>query len=94
MADPDREENDRSGLGRALQTVGPLLNAGLQMTVGIAIMGALGYFGDRAWGTGPWLMVTGIFFGAGGGLYQFIRMVLALDKKSEASQKSKVKNQQ
>jgi F0F1-type ATP synthase assembly protein I len=35
--------------------------------------GALGYWGDRAWGTRPWLLVAGLFLGITAGLYQFIK---------------------
>ncbi|HUN66468.1 MAG TPA: AtpZ/AtpI family protein [Bacteroidota bacterium] len=89
MTEPNRDEDDRSGLARALRSLGPLLNAGLQITVGIGILGFLGYAGDHTWGTSPWLMVTGIFFGAGAGLYQFIRTVLALDRKNGPDSRAK-----
>jgi len=35
--------------------------------------GALGYWGDRVWGTKPWLTVAGLTFGIVAGLYQFIK---------------------
>jgi F0F1-type ATP synthase assembly protein I len=35
--------------------------------------GALGYWGDRVWGTRPWLLIAGLFLGITAGLYQFIK---------------------
>ena len=83
------DSKERSGIseyGRALRAAGPLLTSGLQMAAGTALMGFLGYLLDRHWSTQPWLMVAGVFFGAGAGLYLFIRTVIEIsskDKKEE-----------
>lgn len=75
---------------KALRTASLLLTSGLQLAVAVGIMCLAGYWLDKQFGSTPWLMVIGIFFGAAAGLFQFIRTVTALDKTPEAT-KSKRK---
>lgn len=49
--------------------------AGLELAVGIGLFGGLGYLGDRAWGTLPWLTVIGALLGMAAGMYQLIKTV-------------------
>lgn len=37
---------------------------GLQFVGTLALLGALGWWLDGLWGTGPWLLVVGIFLGS------------------------------
>lgn len=46
---------------------------GSSLVASVLVGGALGYWGDRAWGTKPWLTITGLVFGVATGLYQFIK---------------------
>ena len=72
-----------SSYGMAIRSAGPLFTSGIQMAVATGIMGYVGYLADEHWGTSPWLMVVGIFFGAVAGMYLFIRTVMGLDKKQK-----------
>jgi F0F1-type ATP synthase assembly protein I len=85
MPGPEHHEDPSgsSAYGSALRTAGPLLTSGLQMAAGIVFMGFLGYLLDLHWSTQPWLMVVGIVFGAGAGMYLFIRTAIAVGSKEK-----------
>ncbi len=88
MEENPGDRNDDSGFssyGKAVRAAGPLFTAGIQMAAAICGMGFFGYIADQHWHTSPWLMVAGLFFGAGGGLYLFIRTVMQLDKSNQKS---------
>jgi F0F1-type ATP synthase assembly protein I len=53
------------------------------MAAGTVFMGFLGYLLDQHWSSQPWLMVVGIFFGAGAGLYLFIRTAIGMSGKDK-----------
>ncbi|MGB0767881.1 MAG: AtpZ/AtpI family protein [Phycisphaeraceae bacterium] len=63
-ADADGDSR-RQGLASA--------GAGLELAVGIGLFGGLGFLGDRAWGTLPWLTVTGSLLGMAAGMYLLIK---------------------
>jgi len=92
MPEPGRLR-DQSGFtdyGKALRAAGPLFTSGLQMAGGIVLMGFLGYLLDQHWSTQPWLMVAGIFFGAGAGMYVFIRTAIEISRKEKKEEPGSV----
>ena len=68
---------------RGIRAAGPLFTAGIQLTVAIGLMGFIGYTLDHLWSTTPWLMVVGIFFGAGAGMYLFVKTVNAVNRNEQ-----------
>ncbi|MDT5121918.1 MAG: putative F0F1-ATPase subunit Ca2+/Mg2+ transporter [Acidobacteriota bacterium] len=54
---------------------GLIYAAVLSFVISTVTMLGVGWALDRWWGTGPWLVVTGIVLGAGVGFYQFIRLL-------------------
>ncbi|MCE9592400.1 MAG: AtpZ/AtpI family protein [Planctomycetes bacterium] len=42
---------------------------GLELAAGIGVLAFLGWWLDKRWGTGPWLLVTGAALGFAGGFY-------------------------
>ena len=70
------------------ETVG-MLNAygrysalGIQMTASMCVFGYGGYWVDGKLGTYPWLMILGLFAGAGTGFYALILAVNSETKRS------------
>lgn len=51
---------------------------GVELVVTLAVGGGLGYLGDWYFGTDPWLIVVGLFFGMSAGLLNVYRMVSRL----------------
>lgn len=47
--------------------------AGLQFALTFLAFGAAGWWLDRQLGSSPWLMIAGIFVGAGGAMYSLVR---------------------
>ncbi len=68
-------DNGDDGIGK----YGPLFSAGLELAVAVGVMCLVGYLLDRHFGTTPWLMVTGIFFGAVAGFYLFVKTISSVD---------------
>lgn len=48
---------------------------GLQFAATFLVFGALGWWLDRRWGTGPWLMTAGILLGATGAFWSLLHRV-------------------
>jgi F0F1-type ATP synthase assembly protein I len=46
---------------------------GFQLVATIGLLGGLGWWADRAWGTAPWLLLLGCMLGIGIGLWQLLR---------------------
>ena len=61
---------------RALAYVG----LGFEIVVPIVLGLLLGFWLDRRWGTGPWLLLTGILLGIAAGFYNFFRAVTGMTK--------------
>jgi F0F1-type ATP synthase assembly protein I len=66
----DREEARRKAWALAS-------TLGWSLVASVCVGGALGYWGDRAWGTRPWLTLAGLVLGIAAGLYQFIKATIA-----------------
>jgi F0F1-type ATP synthase assembly protein I len=61
----------------------PFLTLGLQLAATVGAFGALGWYLDGLLVTTPWLLLTGVLFGAAGGMVKFFRSVLELDRQKE-----------
>lgn len=82
MTDPGEHDTER-GRGtslKAFRLAGPLFGAGIQMAAAVVLMFFFGRWLDSKFDTEPWLMLLGILFGAGGGMYTFIKTVTEIDK--------------
>ncbi|MFB3883052.1 MAG: AtpZ/AtpI family protein [Armatimonadota bacterium] len=56
-----------------LRTLGMIGGLGFQLGLTV-LLGALGgYYLDKRWGTGPWLLLVGTLLGTGAGFYEIIR---------------------
>jgi len=72
----DREGGGGSGGPRPLAYVG----LGFEIVIPIVLGLLLGWWLDRRWDTGPWLLLTGILLGIAAGFYNFFRAVAGLTK--------------
>ncbi len=55
--------------------LGRYAGLGAQFAASIALLGALGWWLDGELGTGPWLLIAGVFAGAVGGFIAMLRAV-------------------
>ena len=78
--DDGKADKNQGNPFNTIRAGGPLLGAGIQMAAAVVAMFFLGRWLDTKFGTDPWLMITGIFFGVGGGMYTFIKTVSDVDK--------------
>ncbi len=81
MGDPDDGKPDWGPASsfKAFRAAGPLFGAGVQMAAAVVLMFFVGRWLDAKFGTDPWLMIAGILFGVGGGMYTFLRTVSEVD---------------
>jgi F0F1-type ATP synthase assembly protein I len=77
----DKEHSGFSIYGNALRSAGPILGSGIQLAATVVLMFFLGRWLDSKFGSDPWLMLVGTFFGLGAGLYNFVKIVQRADKK-------------
>jgi ATP synthase protein I len=76
---------DKGGPG-AFTSLGLLIGLGTELAASVAVTFFLGWYLDGKWGTAPWMMLVLTTFGAGGGMYNFIRTVTKVSKE-ESRQK-------
>ena len=67
---PPEEERDRVDTSFARYA-----GLGVQFAATILVLGLLGLWADKRFGTAPWLMILGIFLGAAGGFVSLVRQV-------------------
>ena len=83
----DRERDGRSDRGvrepAAGSSLGVYLGLGLQFAAAILLFVYLGQWLDRRLGTEPWLLLIGVFVGAGGGFYSIYRKLMADLRRDE-----------
>ena len=60
---------------------------GLQFALAILLFTFLGQWLDRRFGTEPWLLLIGVFVGAGGGFYSIYRKLMADLRRDEERRK-------
>lgn len=82
MENPDEKKNDSgfSSYFKAMRAAGPLFGSGIQLAASVVLMFFIGQWLDKKFSTEPWLMLAGIFFGLGAGLYNFVRIVNKVEK--------------
>ena len=56
---------------------------GLQFALAILVFAFAGQWLDRRFGTEPWLLLVGVFLGAGGGFYSIYRRLMADLRRDE-----------
>jgi ATP synthase protein I len=54
--------------------------AGVQFVVSILLFLYIGKWLDARLGTSPWLLMLGVFLGAGAGFYSFYRRIMAASR--------------
>lgn len=65
MPDSDPEINRKSGFAYA---------AGITLFASVAFCCGVGWFADKWFGSGPWLLIAGIVIGSAIGLFEFVRL--------------------
>jgi ATP synthase protein I len=64
-----------------------LAGVGIQFVAAILVFLFLGQWLDRRLGTDPWLMIVGVFLGAGGGFYSMYRKLMDVQRREEEHRK-------
>jgi len=62
---------------------------GLQFAASIIVFLLAGQWLDRKLGTTPWLLIVGVFVGAGGGFYSMYRKLMAAQAREDAARKAR-----
>ena len=78
--DEDKEQRNTSGI---YKEVGPYLGMGFQLAATVGILVYVGVWLDKKTGRDPLFTLIFAFLGVGIGLYNFIKTVVDLSKKSE-----------
>ncbi len=72
------------GVGRSFREAQPYIDASWQLFASVGLLTAAGYWADKKLGTRPWLLVTGAFLGFAVGLWSFLKVILALDRRRKS----------
>jgi ATP synthase protein I len=56
--------------------------SGVQFVVSILLFLYIGKWLEEKFGTEPWLLMVGVFVGAGAGFYSFYRRIMAASKRN------------
>lgn len=64
-----------------------LAGLGVQLVASILIFLYIGQWLDRKLGTAPWLLILGVFLGAGGSFYSMYRKLLASQRRDEEARR-------
>jgi F0F1-type ATP synthase assembly protein I len=62
---------------------------GIQFALSILVFLYLGQWLDRKLGTAPWLLIVGVFLGAGGSFYSMYRKLMAVQARDDAARKAR-----
>jgi ATP synthase protein I len=83
----DEERDSASDRRQGIRQWSVVWTASIQMAVSVVLMFFVGRWLDGKFGTDPWLMIVGLFFGVGAGFYHFIRTLSTLgnEKKNSSS---------
>jgi F0F1-type ATP synthase assembly protein I len=86
MADDNLSAHDRgkgqAGGGASGPSPASFAGAGIQFVLSILIFLYAGKWLDTKLGTAPWLLMAGVFLGAGASFYSFYRRVMAASRKN------------
>jgi F0F1-type ATP synthase assembly protein I len=75
-----RPDKGPSGGGAGGPTPASFAGAGAQFVVSILLFLYVGKWLDAKLGTAPWLLMLGVFVGAGAGFYSFYRRIMAASR--------------
>ena len=64
---------------RPFRAVGVFASTGLMLGLSALLGAGLGYYLDKRWGTAPWLLVVGFFFGLAAGFVEMFEMLKKLE---------------
>jgi F0F1-type ATP synthase assembly protein I len=87
------EEPKRPDFGRSHTTykgatsAASIAGLGMQFVVAILLFLFLGQWADRKLGTEPWLLIAGVFLGAGASFYSIYRRLMADQKREDEARK-------
>lgn len=81
---PERPDAPR-GAAEKGTSVGEYAGLGLQFAASIVLFLYLGQWLDRKLGTEPWLLLAGVFVGAGGSFYSMYRRLMAAQAREDAA---------
>ena len=70
-------------------SISEFAGVGLQFAVSIIVFLYLGQWLDRKLGTAPWLLIIGMFLGAGASFYSMYRKLMAAQARDEAARKAR-----
>jgi len=70
-------------------SVAEFAGVGLQFAASILVFLYLGQWLDRKLGTAPWLLILGVFLGAGASFYSMYRKLMAANAREEAARKAR-----
>ena len=70
-------------------SVAEFAGVGLQFAVSIVLFVFLGQWLDRRLGTAPWLLMVGVFVGAGASFYSMYRKLMAAQAREDAARKAR-----
>lgn len=70
-------------------SVSEFAGVGLQFAVSILVFLYLGQWLDRKLGTAPWLLIIGVFLGAGASFYSMYRKLMAAQARDEAARQAR-----
>ena len=81
---------DRSPLSPHGATSGAAVaGLGLQFVVAILLFLFIGQWADERLGTGPWLLIAGVFLGAGASFYSIYRRLMADQKREDEARRNR-----
>ena len=75
-------------------SVGEYAGLGIQFAASIVVFLYLGQWLDRKLGTAPWLLLAGVFLGAGGSFYSMYRRLMAAQAREDAARAERRKGGQ
>ena len=69
-------------------SVAEFAGVGLQFAVSILVFVYAGQWLDRKLGTAPWMLMLGVFLGAGASFYSMYRKLTAAQRRDDAARKA------
>ncbi len=83
-----------AGEGGGETSAGEFAGIGLQFAASIIAFLFLGQWLDKRLGTGPWLLIIGVFVGAGASFYSIYRRLMAAQAREDAARAARRERQQ
>lgn len=74
-------------------SVSEFAGVGIQFAVSILLFLYVGQWLDKRLGTAPWLLIIGVFLGAGASFYSMYRKLMAAQARDEAARKARRERQ-